>query len=117
MKRKQLKLMHASYVTSIVLLSHNNLSAEDMTTMSKIYTLDGIEAVYEQKENSIYAKEPVNAVSTNTLTKKALDNIGGPAQSNYYKALDILPGVNVQTADMSGIGAQNIKLEGKALFI
>lgn len=115
-KKGTSRLLNIFYITSMVLLSHNNLSAEEMTMTSKVYTLDGIEAVYEQQENSIYAKEPVNAVSTNTLTKKALDNIGGPAQSNYYKALDILPGVNVQTADMSGIGAQNIKVRGKSSF-
>ncbi|MDY0123367.1 TonB-dependent receptor [Sulfurimonas sp.] len=114
-KGKNLNFIHVSYIASILLLSSNNLLAEEKTA-SKVYTLDGVEAVYEQQENSIYAKEPVNAVSTNTLTKKALDNIGGPAQSNYYKALDILPGVNVQTADMSGIGAQNIKVRGKSSF-
>ncbi len=105
-----------SIIASSLLLPFCNLIANDESNLSKSYTLEMVESTYAVQGNSIFAKEPVNAISTNTLTKKALDRIGGPAQSNYYKALDILPGVNVQTADATGIGAQNIKVRGKSSF-
>lgn len=116
MKHNRCDTFKISCITASLILPFYNLMANDELNTSKSYTLEKVEATYEEQGNSIYAKEPVNAISTNTLTKKALDTIGGPAQSNYYKALDILPGVNAQTADMSGIGAQNIKVRGKSSF-
>ncbi|HZF69764.1 TonB-dependent receptor [Sulfuricurvum sp.] len=113
--KSKCNLIKISCISSALLLPFYSIMANDTNT-SKSYTLEAIEATYEEQGNSIFAKEPVNAISTNTLTKKALGTIGGPAQSNYYKALDILPGVNAQTADMSGIGAQNIKVRGKSSF-
>ncbi|MDD5117430.1 MAG: TonB-dependent receptor plug domain-containing protein, partial [Sulfuricurvum sp.] len=105
-----------SCIASALLLPFYSIMAND-TNASKSYTLEKIEATYEEQDNSIYAKEPDNAKSTNTLSKKALNTIGGPAQTNYYKAIDILPGVNVQTSDALGISnGQNIKIRGKSAF-
>ncbi|MFA7070500.1 MAG: TonB-dependent receptor [Sulfurimonas sp.] len=101
-------------LASIVLLYASSLIADEST---QAYTLESIDASYEFKDNSIYSEAPLNAKSTNTLNKKTLDTIGGPAQSNYYKALDLLPGVNVQTADSLGVSnGSSIKVRGKSSF-
>jgi len=115
MKKQSLTIFKISLATSWLIMPFCGLNA-DVVNNLKTYTLEGVETTYEQQGNSIFAKEPVNAISTNTLTKKALDRLGGPAQSNYYKALDMLPGVNAQTADATGIGAQNIRVRGKSSF-
>ncbi|MDD3467647.1 MAG: TonB-dependent receptor, partial [Campylobacterales bacterium] len=73
--------------------------------------------VSADKESAIFGQQPDNAKSTNVLNKKAIEQIGGPAQTNYYKAIDVLPGVNVQTSDAYGISSgQNIKVRGKSSF-
>ncbi len=111
MKRITLSAVALFYITPNIVFG----SSDNNTTAT--YTLDTVDISYREQGNSIFAKEPINAVSTNTLTKKTLNKMGGPAQTNYYKAIDLLPGINVQTADATGVSStQNIKVRGKSSF-
>jgi len=104
-----------SIVASAFLLPIIAFSADDENS-SKSYKLDTIE-VSSVKNTAIYAEPQENSKSANVLTKNALNRVGGPAQTNYYKAIDMLPGVNIQTADAFGISnGQNIKIRGKSSF-
>ncbi|HUH42914.1 MAG TPA: TonB-dependent receptor [Sulfurimonas sp.] len=110
------RLTTLSAIAFLIITPNTAFASSDNNT-SATYTLDTVDTSYEEQGNSIFAKEPINAVSTNTLTKKALNRMGGPAQTNYYKAIDLLPGINVQTADAAGISStQNIKVRGKSSF-
>lgn len=107
-------IIKASIVLSTLLLSTVVFAVDNDGSTS--YKLESIE-VSTKQESNVYARQPDNAKSTNVLTKDALNKIGGPAQTNYYKAIDMLPGVNVQTADALGISnGQNIKIRGKSSF-
>jgi len=116
MKQNRCNTFMISCITASLLLPFYSLMANE-TNSSKSYTLEGVEVNYQVQDYSIYADAPENAKSTNTLSKKSLNTIGGPAQTNYYKAIDFLPGVNVQTSDALGISnGQNIKIRGKSSF-
>jgi iron complex outermembrane receptor protein len=61
-------------------------------------------ATVKDKKESLAIEPNPNATSTQeTISKKALDNLLGPAQTGSYKALEMLPAVNEQSADAFGL--------------
>ncbi len=105
---KQTHLLLASSLFSSSLL----LASSDSS-----HTLPSVEVDSTPTGEAIFEESTDGSKSTNVLNKKTLDLLGGPAQTNYLKAIDLMPSVNTQTADAVGISSgQNIKIRGKGSF-
>jgi len=58
-------------------------------------------------------KQTGDSLYTGTsVTKKGIKLLGTPAKSSVYNALDILPGLNVESKDPYGLSGKDMRIRG-----
>ncbi len=71
--------------------------------------------VKSTRENGFVERKHNETATQSTVTKEAISLSGGPGQSSYFKALDLLPSINVESADPYGFSASptSIRVRGQ----
>ncbi|MCK4790023.1 MAG: Plug domain-containing protein, partial [Desulfobacteraceae bacterium] len=105
MKEKLLVIVICCLVLSP---SSNDLMAGD--EKSDVYVLEDITVTGELIRPT---KQTGDSLYTGTsVTKKGIELLGTPAKTSVYNALDILPGINVESNDPYGLSGKDIRIRG-----
>ncbi|MEA3359030.1 MAG: TonB-dependent receptor [Thermodesulfobacteriota bacterium] len=92
----------------VLLFPPNNLMAGD--EKSDVYILKDITVTGELIRPT---KQTGDSLYTGTsVTKKGIELLGMPAKTSVYNALDILPGLNVESKDPYGLSGKDIRIRG-----
>lgn len=92
----------------VLLFLSNNLMAGD--EKSNVYVLEEITVTGKLIRPT---KQTGDSLYTGTsVTKKGIKLLGTPAKSSVYNALDILPGLNVESKDPYGLSGKDMRIRG-----
>lgn len=83
----------------------------DDATLSEVVVAGGGEAPLTQPDPQPWARSQVS--------REGIAVLGGPAQTNPYRLVDLMPSVNAESADTYGMsvrGGRNLSLRGKGDF-
>lgn len=99
-----------------VFLSLLNFTLLVGTGLAEEVELENIEVKGTESRGFIEAKR-AQPRTESTVTKEAIQKLGGPAQTSIYQTLRLLPSITVETADPYGLNTRtpfNLRVRGQA---
>ena len=94
--------MKKQLMMGVALLALSAAAQESIADEQESITMETL-TVKGNRETEFVEQKPAEAATISVIPKRTVDLLAGPARTNPYKALDLLPSVHSESADAFGL--------------